>query len=73
VVKKPRYLEQLQLDHKVSVKDGRLSTIDLSQEQRKRLALLAAWPHYKSIHESQAKYSIVLVQHFTSIIARKGR
>jgi putative pyoverdin transport system ATP-binding/permease protein len=38
-----RYLEQLQLGHKVSVKDGKLSTLDLSQGQRKRLALLAAF------------------------------
>jgi len=33
----------LKLDHRVSVKDGRFSTIDLSKGQRKRLALLAAY------------------------------
>ncbi|APE35293.1 ABC transporter ATP-binding protein [Nocardia mangyaensis] len=37
-----RYLEQLQIAHKVTVQDGRLSTVDLSQGQRKRLALLTA-------------------------------
>jgi putative ATP-binding cassette transporter len=37
------YLERLQLGHKVEVKDGRLSTLDLSQGQRKRLALLTAY------------------------------
>jgi putative pyoverdin transport system ATP-binding/permease protein len=37
------YLEQLQLDHKVTVEAGRLSTTDLSQGQRKRLALLTAY------------------------------
>ncbi|HEX8148766.1 MAG TPA: cyclic peptide export ABC transporter [Pyrinomonadaceae bacterium] len=37
------YLGQLQLDHKVQVKEGVLSTIDLSQGQRKRLALLTAF------------------------------
>jgi putative pyoverdin transport system ATP-binding/permease protein len=37
------YLMQLQLDHKVQIKDGALSTIDLSQGQRKRLALLTAF------------------------------
>ena len=37
------YLVQLQLDAKVNVKDGNLSTLDLSQGQRKRLALLAAY------------------------------
>ncbi|MEV0685078.1 ATP-binding cassette domain-containing protein [Nocardia sp. NPDC050378] len=37
-----RYLEELQIAHKVSVEGGRLSTVDLSQGQRKRLALLTA-------------------------------
>jgi putative ATP-binding cassette transporter len=37
------YLKQLRLDHKVTVADGVLSTIDLSNGQRKRLALLTAY------------------------------
>lgn len=37
------YISKLQLDHKVSVKDGVLSTTELSQGQRKRLALLTAY------------------------------
>lgn len=37
------YLLQLHLDHKVAVKDGVLSTTELSQGQRKRLALLTAY------------------------------
>ena len=37
-----RYLVELQLAHKVTVCDGRLSTVALSQGQRKRLALLTA-------------------------------
>lgn len=37
------YLVRLQIDHKVEVRDGVLSTVDLSQGQRKRLALLAAY------------------------------
>jgi len=37
------YLAQLQLDHKVQVRDGNLSTTSLSQGQRKRLALLTAY------------------------------
>jgi putative ATP-binding cassette transporter len=37
------YLKQLQLDHKVQIKDNRLSTTALSQGQRKRLALLSAY------------------------------
>lgn len=37
------YLIALQLDHKVHIRAGELSTIDLSQGQRKRLALLTAY------------------------------
>jgi putative ATP-binding cassette transporter len=37
------YLRQLQLHHKVKVIDGQLSTTNLSQGQRKRLALLTAY------------------------------
>lgn len=44
------YLEQLELDHKVKVEDGRLSTTDLSQGQRKRLALLTAYLENRSIY-----------------------
>jgi putative ATP-binding cassette transporter len=38
-----QYIELLQLQHKVEVKEGKLSTLDLSQGQRKRLALLTAY------------------------------
>jgi putative pyoverdin transport system ATP-binding/permease protein len=37
-----KYLKDLQLDHKVSISNGILSTTNLSQGQRKRLALLTA-------------------------------
>jgi putative ATP-binding cassette transporter len=37
------YLEQLHLNHKVKVRNGALSTIAVSQGQRKRLALLTAY------------------------------
>ncbi len=37
------YLKQLQLDHKVSIQAGHFSTTDLSQGQRKRLALLTVY------------------------------
>ena len=37
-----RYLVELRLEQKVTVHDGRLSTVALSQGQRKRLALLTA-------------------------------
>ena len=44
------YLRQLRLDHKVQVKDGKLSTTELSQGQRKRLALLTAYVEDRSIY-----------------------
>ena len=44
------YLKQLQLDHKVQVKDGVLSTTRLSQGQRKRLALLSAYLEDRPIY-----------------------
>jgi putative pyoverdin transport system ATP-binding/permease protein len=37
------YLRLLQIEHKVQIKDGVLSTTNLSQGQRKRLALLTAY------------------------------
>jgi putative ATP-binding cassette transporter len=45
-----RFLEQLQLDHKVKVKDGALSTTELSQGQRKRLALLTAFLEDRAVY-----------------------
>jgi putative ATP-binding cassette transporter len=44
------YLSQLQLDHKVKVENGVLSTTDLSQGQRKRLALLVAYLEDRPIY-----------------------
>lgn len=38
-----RYLERLEIAHKVRIQDGAFSTTDLSTGQRKRLALLNAW------------------------------
>jgi putative ATP-binding cassette transporter len=44
------YLAQLQLDNKVKIDHGALSTIDLSQGQRKRLALLTAYLEDRPIY-----------------------
>jgi putative ATP-binding cassette transporter len=44
------YLGRLQLDHKVKITNGKLSTIDLSQGQRKRLALLTAYLEDRPIY-----------------------
>ncbi|MFG0928524.1 MULTISPECIES: cyclic peptide export ABC transporter [Pseudomonas] len=38
-----KYLERLEIAHKVSVQDGNFTTTDLSTGQRKRLALVNAW------------------------------
>ncbi|MEM9980714.1 MAG: cyclic peptide export ABC transporter, partial [Cyanobacteria bacterium P01_D01_bin.2] len=45
-----QYLEKLHLDHKVSIREGRLSTTELSQGQRKRLALLTAYLENRPIY-----------------------
>ena len=44
------YLTQLQLQNKVTVSDGHLSTTSLSQGQRKRLALLTAYLEDRPIY-----------------------
>ncbi|MCX7594695.1 MAG: cyclic peptide export ABC transporter [Fischerella sp.] len=44
------YLKLLQLDQKVKVKNGKLSTTALSQGQRKRLALLTAYLENRPIY-----------------------
>ncbi len=45
-----RYLQLLQIEHKVQVQDGVLSTTNLSQGQRKRLALLTAYLEDRPIY-----------------------
>lgn len=44
------YLSQLKLSHKVQITNGKLSTIELSQGQRKRLALLTAYLEDRPIY-----------------------
>lgn len=44
------YLKKLQLDQKMQIKNGCLSTIELSQGQRKRLALLTAYLEDRPIY-----------------------
>ena len=45
-----KYLDLLQLSNKLQVKNGQLSTIDLSQGQRKRVALLNAYLENRPIY-----------------------
>jgi putative ATP-binding cassette transporter len=49
-VKAQKYLQKLQLSHKVSIAQGKLSTLDLSQGQRKRLTLLSAYLENRPIY-----------------------
>jgi putative pyoverdin transport system ATP-binding/permease protein len=44
------YLKLLQLDKKLQINDGVFSTIELSQGQRKRLALLTAYLEDRAIY-----------------------
>ncbi|MGA9996000.1 MAG: cyclic peptide export ABC transporter [Pyrinomonadaceae bacterium] len=44
------YISKLQLEHKVSVENGQLSTIELSRGQRKRLALLTSYLEDRPIY-----------------------
>ena len=44
------YLRLLDLDQKVQIREGKLSTVDLSQGQRKRLALLTAYLEDRPIY-----------------------
>ena len=45
-----KYLKELQLDRKVTIKNGQISTTNLSQGQRKRLALLTAYLEDRPIY-----------------------
>jgi len=45
-----KYVSELHLDHKVSVEGGKFSTTELSQGQRKRLALLGAYLEDRSVY-----------------------
>lgn len=45
-----RYLDELGIAHKVRIEDGKLSTVDLSQGQRKRLAMLNAYLEDRAVY-----------------------
>lgn len=74
------YLEELQIAHKVTVQDGRLSTIDLSQGQRKRLALLTALLEDRSIYlfdewaaDQEPKFRDVFYREILSKLKERGK
>lgn len=75
-----RYLEELQIAHKVTVRDGRLSTIDLSQGQRKRLALLTALLEDRQIYvfdewaaDQEPKFRDVFYQEILTELKQRGK
>lgn len=49
-LKAEKYLQKLQLEKKLKIENGKLSTINLSQGQRKRLALLTAYLEDRPIY-----------------------
>ena len=74
------YLEELHLAHKVTVRDGRLSTIALSQGQRKRLALLTALLEDRLIYvfdewaaDQEPRFRDVFYEEILTALARRGK
>ncbi|TDP33066.1 ATP-binding cassette domain-containing protein [Nocardia ignorata] len=75
-----RYLEELQIAHKVSVEGGRLSTVDLSQGQRKRLALLTALLEDRQIYvfdewaaDQEPRFREVFYREILSDLKQRGK
>ncbi|WP_194813473.1 ATP-binding cassette domain-containing protein [Nocardia sp. XZ_19_385] len=75
-----RYLEELQISHKVTVENGRLSTIDLSQGQRKRLALLTALLEDRAIYifdewaaDQDPKFRDVFYREILTSLKQRGK
>lgn len=73
-------LEELQLDHKVNVSDGTFSTTQLSQGQRKRLALLVAYLEDRPFYlfdewaaDQDPVFKDVFYQHLLPQLKAKGK
>ena len=74
------YLAQLKLSHKVQIVDGKLSTTDLSQGQRKRLALLTAYLEDRLIYvfdewaaDQDPQFKAVFYLHLLPELKAKGK
>ena len=74
------YLVQLQLDHKVRIEDGRLSTTELSQGQRKRLSLLTAYLEDRPIYvfdewaaDQDPLFKEVFYLHILPVLKQRGK
>jgi putative ATP-binding cassette transporter len=73
-------LTELQLTHKVTVQDGRLSTVALSQGQRKRLALLTTLLEDRPIYvfdewaaDQEPRFRDVFYTEIVTGLARRGK
>lgn len=74
------YLEVLRIADKVTVRDGRLSTLALSQGQRKRLALLTALLEDRQIYvfdewaaDQEPRFREVFYREILSDLKRRGK
>ncbi|MBW4518476.1 MAG: cyclic peptide export ABC transporter [Scytolyngbya sp. HA4215-MV1] len=74
------YIDKLQLDRKVTVEQGQLSTTALSQGQRKRLALLTAYLEDRPIYlfdewaaDQDPIFKEVFYQQFLPTLKAKGK
>ncbi|HUL99727.1 MAG TPA: ATP-binding cassette domain-containing protein [Mycobacterium sp.] len=74
------YLTEMQLAHKVTVRDGRLSTVALSAGQRKRLALLTALLEDRPIYvfdewaaDQEPRFRDVFYTEILTGLARRGK
>ncbi len=75
-----QYLEKLQLERKVTIQNGHLSTINLSQGQRKRLALLTACLENRPIYlfdewaaDQDPSFKKVFYTQFLSDLREQGK
>jgi putative pyoverdin transport system ATP-binding/permease protein len=75
-----KYLELLQLDHKVSIQNGVFSTIALSQGQRRRLALLSAYLEDRPVYifdewaaDQDPAYKEVFYKHLLAELKSRGK
>ncbi|HYM78046.1 MAG TPA: cyclic peptide export ABC transporter [Candidatus Dormibacteraeota bacterium] len=74
------HLRRLQLDHRVKIEGGKFSTIDLSQGQRKRLALVAAYLEDRSIYifdewaaEQDPAFKVLFYHELVPELKRRGK
>jgi putative ATP-binding cassette transporter len=74
------YLQELRLAHKVVIKDGRLSTTDLSRGQRKRLALLTAYLEDRPLYvfdewaaDQDPQFKEIFYNHLLPDLKRRGK